>query len=261
MELRRTPRAPIDVLVEFAIKGNEETRMGGRAKDISLGGMFVETPEVAPFGAEVVIITTLPGQPAPFTLPGVVRWTRTDGMGVQFRMLGVRETHAITEVVRDSEGSKSSSDGGAMAAARARARAAPDVRPHRRSVASSSPSASWGCSACSPSSSPGRRTMPRRWAAAQIVVIAPGRDGRERERRSRAWWRGVDALTVDAQGRPDARYTPSEWSPARTTMHGPFMGGTRTRGARRPRRPAVHAVSSSGSWRGSTRLAVGWRRA
>lgn len=106
MELRRTPRAPIDVLVEFAIKGDEGSRSGGRAKDISLGGMFVETPDVPAFGAEVFVIVTLPGQPAPFSLPAIVRWTRANGMGLQFRMLGVRETHAITEVVRDSEGSE-----------------------------------------------------------------------------------------------------------------------------------------------------------
>jgi Tfp pilus assembly protein PilZ len=106
VELRRTPRAPIDVLVEFAIKGGSAERSGGRAKDISLGGMFVETPEVPPFGAEVVVFVILPGHSSPFELPGVVRWTRADGMGVQFRMLGARETHAITEVVRDSEGSE-----------------------------------------------------------------------------------------------------------------------------------------------------------
>ena len=42
------------------------------------------------------------GDHAPdFDLPGVVRWVRTDGMGVQFRLLGVHETHAITEVTKD----------------------------------------------------------------------------------------------------------------------------------------------------------------
>ena len=33
-------------------------------------------------------------------LPAIVRWTSPVGMGVQFGLLGVRETHAITEIVR-----------------------------------------------------------------------------------------------------------------------------------------------------------------
>ena len=69
VELRRYQRAPIDVPVEFAAKGSTE-RVAGRAKDISLGGMFVETPAPLPFGAELVVHVTLPGQKAPFALPG-----------------------------------------------------------------------------------------------------------------------------------------------------------------------------------------------
>jgi type IV pilus assembly protein PilZ len=62
--------------------------------------MFVETSAPAPFRAEVVVHIVLPGHGAPFALPGVVRWTRGGGMGVQFGLIGARETHAITEVTR-----------------------------------------------------------------------------------------------------------------------------------------------------------------
>ncbi|WP_394825831.1 PilZ domain-containing protein [Pendulispora albinea] len=103
MELRRTPRAPIDLLVEFAPKSETTDRRGGRAKDISIGGMFVETPDPPGFGAEVLIELTLPGERSAFVLPGVVRWTDRDGMGVQFRTLSARETFAITEIVRIGE--------------------------------------------------------------------------------------------------------------------------------------------------------------
>ena len=102
MELRRTPRAPIDLLVEFAPKSLTSDRRGGRAKDISIGGMFVETSEPPAFGAEVVVEFTLPGQRASFVLPGVVRWTDRDGMGVQFQTLSARETFAITELTVSS---------------------------------------------------------------------------------------------------------------------------------------------------------------
>ena len=83
----------------FSRKG-EEPRVTGTATDISLGGMFIETAEPAAFGAEVVIHVHVPGQPSAFALPAVVRWVRPGGMGVQFRMLGARETHTITELVR-----------------------------------------------------------------------------------------------------------------------------------------------------------------
>jgi len=85
--------------VAFSRKGQDQ-RISGQATDISLGGMFIETAEPAPFGAEVVVHVRLPGQPSAFDLPAVVRWVRPGGMGVQFRMLGARETHTITELVR-----------------------------------------------------------------------------------------------------------------------------------------------------------------
>jgi hypothetical protein len=97
LELRRHNRAPLDVSVEFASKGSPE-RIAGRAKDISLGGMFIETDKPLPFSAELVVHVLLPAQKAPFALPGVVRWNRDGGMGVQFGMIGARETHAITEL-------------------------------------------------------------------------------------------------------------------------------------------------------------------
>jgi type IV pilus assembly protein PilZ len=98
-ELRRHHRAPLDVTVEFVGKGSVE-RTAGRARDISLGGMFIETPSPLPFSSELVVHLTLPTQKGPFALPGVVRWTRADGMGVQFGLIGARETHAITELTR-----------------------------------------------------------------------------------------------------------------------------------------------------------------
>jgi hypothetical protein len=45
----------------------------------------------------------LADEKAPFALPGVIRWMRNGGMGVQFGLLGARETYTITEVVKKSE--------------------------------------------------------------------------------------------------------------------------------------------------------------
>lgn len=101
LELRRYNRASLDTSVEFVGKGSTE-RFPGRAKDISVGGMFIETDKPLPFGSDLVVHVTLPSQKAPFALPGVVRWARNGGMGVQFGLVGARETHAITELTRST---------------------------------------------------------------------------------------------------------------------------------------------------------------
>lgn len=72
----------------------------GRATDISLGGMFVATSAPLPFGSEVVVSIAFPHQRGTFALSGVVRWTHEGGMGIQFGLLGARETHAIANVPR-----------------------------------------------------------------------------------------------------------------------------------------------------------------
>ncbi len=102
MEKRRHARATIDLPVLFAAKG-AESYGSGIGKDISIGGMFIETGEPAAFGAEVVVrvrFRTPSGSEQDFDLPGVVRWVRSGGMGVQFGLLGALETHAITELTK-----------------------------------------------------------------------------------------------------------------------------------------------------------------
>jgi uncharacterized protein (TIGR02266 family) len=102
VELRRFVRTPLDAPVSFSPKGSENV-YGGRAKDISLGGMFIETKNPVPFGGQVTVHARLPQSKEELTLPGVVRWVRPGGMGIQFGNLGAKETHEITEVVRRSE--------------------------------------------------------------------------------------------------------------------------------------------------------------
>jgi type IV pilus assembly protein PilZ len=101
VELRRHSRVQLDTEVVFFPKGSKSGIMG-QAKDVSVGGMFVATDTPLAFGAELVIHLTLPGQAEALVLPGVVRWVR-NGMGVQFGLLGARETHAITEYIAAHE--------------------------------------------------------------------------------------------------------------------------------------------------------------
>jgi Tfp pilus assembly protein PilZ len=99
IEQRRYARAPINCSASFSVKGKPDKREG-LAKDISVGGMFVETATPASFGAEVIVHVKLPGGNDVAALPGVVRWVRDGGMGVQFGLLGAVETHLITEIGR-----------------------------------------------------------------------------------------------------------------------------------------------------------------
>lgn len=98
-EQRHFQRAEIDVALTFVVKGNAEV-YHGHARDLSIGGMFVETTTPAPFHAEVVLSLLLPGAAEVSLLPGRVRWGRAGGMGVQFGLLGAKETHLIAALTR-----------------------------------------------------------------------------------------------------------------------------------------------------------------
>jgi hypothetical protein len=103
-DLRRFPRVPLGRPVEFSTKDDDlPVRMEGMGRDISLGGMFIETDLAAPTGANIQVHVTLPGAKHELTLPSIVRWSAKDGMGVQFGLLGARETHAITEFVKTKD--------------------------------------------------------------------------------------------------------------------------------------------------------------
>ena len=101
IDLRRHPRVRFDADVSFTLKGKTD-KLKGRGRDMSLGGMFIETEYPLAHNAELVVSLTIPGQAAPFAIPAVVRWQAPDGMGVQFGLIGARETHAITEYARQN---------------------------------------------------------------------------------------------------------------------------------------------------------------
>lgn len=98
-EKRRHARAPIDIPLLFQVKGRSRER-SGIGKDISVGGMFIESDEPQKFGAELLIRIRLPGSDQSLLLRGIVRWETSKGMGVQFSLLGALETHLITEITR-----------------------------------------------------------------------------------------------------------------------------------------------------------------
>ena len=92
------PRVIVNTTVTCELR--DAAAFVGLAKDISIGGMFVESTEVVPFGTEITIVGRFAGGKADLRLPGIVRWTKPEGFGVQFGSLGARDTHAISELLK-----------------------------------------------------------------------------------------------------------------------------------------------------------------
>ena len=92
------PRTPVAVDVTCEVSGGAS--VSGLSKDISVGGMFIDSGAQLSFGTQVTIVLRLPNAKADLRLPGVVRWLKPGGFGVQFGLLGARETHAISELFK-----------------------------------------------------------------------------------------------------------------------------------------------------------------
>jgi PilZ domain len=95
---RSHPRVPLVVEVTCEVSGGASIL--GRAKDISVGGMYIESETEVSFGTQVSIVLRLPNTKADARLPAVIRWIKPGGFGVQFGLLGARETHAISELLK-----------------------------------------------------------------------------------------------------------------------------------------------------------------
>ena len=91
-------RVPIDVTL--VCEGPQATSFAAHGKDISVGGMFVRSSNQPPFGTALTIVLRLPGSKKDVRLPAIVRWTKEDGFGVQFGLLGAFETHLISELMK-----------------------------------------------------------------------------------------------------------------------------------------------------------------
>ena len=83
----------------MTFQSGDGPRVEARCRDISLGGVFVETGSPLPYGAEVRLFIALPGLIQGPGIAGVVRWSKPTGMGVQFGVMGARETHALATLL------------------------------------------------------------------------------------------------------------------------------------------------------------------
>jgi hypothetical protein len=95
---RQHARVPVDAT--FICEQAGAPNFEARAKDISVGGMYVEASVQPAFGTQLMMIGKIPGSKKDLRLPGVVRWTKPGGFGVQFGLLGAVETHLISELMK-----------------------------------------------------------------------------------------------------------------------------------------------------------------
>jgi hypothetical protein len=100
-EKRRHARVQVELPVTCTTA--EGTAVGGIAKDLSLGGLFIECSQGFAFGTKLSITIRLPGGQDESKIPGVVRWNKAGGVGVQFGLLGAKETHLLAQLMRQGK--------------------------------------------------------------------------------------------------------------------------------------------------------------
>ena len=79
----------------------------GVATDVSLGGAFIETDQRPAFGAEIAVVLHVGGKVGSLSCQGTVRWSNARGFGLQFGLLGARETHELVMLVGELKGKPS----------------------------------------------------------------------------------------------------------------------------------------------------------
>lgn len=98
-ERRSHPRVPIKLVVDLTATDDKAKRLA-MARDVSLGGMFVELTKPLPLGKSVVVGISTSGGPLPILLSGTVRSSHPTGIGIEFGPLGEREKSLILGIYR-----------------------------------------------------------------------------------------------------------------------------------------------------------------
>ncbi len=100
MEHRRSDRRyDRRVAIDFTYEG---TSFSGQTRNISLGGVFIETEQTLPFGAKVMLRFKIPTQTETIEVEGQVRWLEMDdgrlrGLGIRFEGLRARDVWALNK--------------------------------------------------------------------------------------------------------------------------------------------------------------------
>lgn len=97
---RRTQqRHDIQIPVDFTYDGQT---FQGQSRNISLGGMFIDSTASLPFGATVTVKFAIPALKEPIEVKSEIRWVENKdgvgiGIGVQFRGLRAKHVWALNK--------------------------------------------------------------------------------------------------------------------------------------------------------------------
>ncbi len=81
-ERRKHPRKPCSVDVDGA---SWDSAFNGCIKNMSAGGVFVETPSVFAVGEEIKLTFSFPEHEEPIEIVGEIVWNVPQGLGVKFK--------------------------------------------------------------------------------------------------------------------------------------------------------------------------------
>ena len=73
-----------------------------KSRNISLGGMLIESDATLPFGTKVIVRIHLPAMKEPSEISATVRWVRDGSIGLQFGSLRAKETWALNQLTKPS---------------------------------------------------------------------------------------------------------------------------------------------------------------
>lgn len=101
---RSHQRHAITLPIEVEYQGR---RVAGMTHNVSLGGMFIVCPEVAPFGEQVQLRFEIEQLGRPVVTEAVVRWVDpAAGIGVQFAGLRALEVWALQKLLARQAGGR-----------------------------------------------------------------------------------------------------------------------------------------------------------
>lgn len=98
--MRENPRKTCLINADYRIK---QRHFRSYILDISIGGVFIETPDRFPVGEGVVLNFTLPNQTQPYAIPGRIAWSGPRGFGVKFEPIPPQQGHAISTFVKQKK--------------------------------------------------------------------------------------------------------------------------------------------------------------
>ena len=98
IEKREHSRQAVDLEAWVTIDGTSEA-VPGNVRDLSIGGMFFVGEGDPAFGTKVSVSIAFPHPSGTLEFPAIVRWAGEDGFGLQFGLVGAKETHAIAKIL------------------------------------------------------------------------------------------------------------------------------------------------------------------